>query len=129
MPHCPRCNAEYVEGITACADCDVALVEGPPLPETSLYAVNMVALRTVSDPSEAEIMQAALAEAGIPSSVRRHGPITGELGRVTDGITEDYAIVSVPEDRLTEAEELLDIIEQGTIEWPVGMEPEEGESG
>lgn len=129
MPHCPSCNAEYVEGVTTCSDCNVALVEGPPVPEAGVYAMQMIALRTVSDPSEAEIIQATLAEAGIPSSIRRHGPITGELGRVTDGITEDYAIVSVPENRLAEAEALLDAIEAGQFEWPEGMEPEEGESG
>jgi hypothetical protein len=129
MSHCPRCNAEYIEGITECPDCGILLVAGPPMPEVGIYAANMVALRTVSDPSEAEVIQATLAEAGIPSSVRRHGPITGELGRVTDGITEDYAIVSVPQDRLAEAEELLDAIEEGAFEWPAGMEPDEGESG
>lgn len=30
MPWCPKCKNEYVEGITTCADCDVALVDELP---------------------------------------------------------------------------------------------------
>ncbi|MDI6738785.1 MAG: DUF2007 domain-containing protein [Candidatus Edwardsbacteria bacterium] len=33
MPFCPRCKAEYVPGITACADCGVALVDHRPAPD------------------------------------------------------------------------------------------------
>ncbi len=29
MPYCPKCNAEYQEGYTMCADCKVPLVESP----------------------------------------------------------------------------------------------------
>jgi hypothetical protein len=28
--HCPRCTTEYREGFDVCADCDMALVPGPP---------------------------------------------------------------------------------------------------
>jgi hypothetical protein len=40
-------------------------------------------------------------------------------------MTEDYAIVSVPEDRLEEARNLLKELEEGEFEWPEGMEPDE----
>jgi hypothetical protein len=69
-----------------------------------------------------------LAAEGIPAYVRRHGPITGELGRVTDGLTEDYAIIMVPESRFEEAARLLSDLESAAFEWPEGMAPEEGEA-
>jgi hypothetical protein len=129
MAHCPVCNSEYRDSVTHCPDCGVELREGPPPASAPAdeEPVALVTLCTVSDPSEAEVIQATLAEAGIPASVRRHGPITGDLARVTDGITEDYAIVSVPEHRLVEARELLEEIRSGHFEWPEGMEPDEDE--
>jgi len=123
MPYCPSCKLEYRPGTTVCPDCDVKLADGSPPEPTAPRAVPLVRLCIVTDPSEGDVIQATLAEAGIPATVRRHGPITGELGRVTDGMTEDYAIVSVPEDRLEEAHRLLD---ESEFEWPEGMEPDDG---
>jgi Zn-finger nucleic acid-binding protein len=31
--HCPRCNAEYLDGVETCADCDVQLVDATPQAE------------------------------------------------------------------------------------------------
>ena len=113
MPYCPSCELEYRPGVRSCPDCSVELVDGsPPQPEGAPLGAPVVRLCTVPDPSEGDVIQAALAEADIPATVRRHGPITGELGRVTDGMTEDYAIISVPEDRLEEATERM-----GKLEW------------
>ena len=125
MPYCPSCKMEYRAGVTRCPDCRVELLEGSPPEVAGPQYVSLVRLCTVADPSEGEVIEAALAEAGIPATVRRHGPITGELGRVTDGMTEDYAIVSVPEDKLEAAQELLRELEEGEFEWPEGMEPDE----
>lgn len=126
MPYCPRCKTEYRRGITRCPDCGEALVEKLPEPDEARYA-RVAPLTRVADPSEADIVVAVLGEHGISAFARRHGPITGELGRVTDGMTEDYAIVYVQQERLEEARNLLDDLRSGTIEWPEGSEPEEGE--
>ncbi len=85
----------------------------------------LVRLCRVADPSEGDILRAALAEAGILATVRRHGPITGELGRVTDGLTEDYASVYVTRNRLDEALRVLEAVQSADIEWPEGMEPDD----
>ncbi len=85
----------------------------------------LVRLCRLADPFEAEILRATLAEAGIAATVRRHGPVTGELGRVTDGMTEDYAFVYVTRNRLAEAREVLLAVESSEIEWPEGTEPDE----
>ena len=126
MPYCPSCEMEYQAGVRSCPDCGVELVDGSPPQPAASRGVPVVRLCTVGDPSEGDLIQAALGEAGIPATVRRHGPITGELGRVTDGMTEDYAIVSVPEDRLAEARDLLESLKKGEFEWPEGMDPDEG---
>jgi hypothetical protein len=84
-----------------------------------------VRLTSVSDPTAGDIIRALLSAEGIPAFVRRHGPITGELGLVTDGMTDDYAIIMVPEDRLEEARQLLAELESGVFEWPEGMAPDD----
>ena len=126
MPRCPQCKSEYEEGITRCPDCGAGLRPGPPpgpaqpTPETA-----PVRLCTLPDASAGDIIRALLAGHGIPAMVQRYGPITGELGRVTDGLTEDYAIILVPANRVREALEVLEAIQTGSVIWPDGMEPEE----
>jgi hypothetical protein len=70
------------------------------------------------------VIRASLAEAGIPAILQTYGPISGELAGVAENITEDYAILLVPEDSLAEAQRLLEALESGKVEWPEGMEPE-----
>jgi len=126
MPYCPRCHAEYRRSVTRCPDCRVDLLPGSspasprPAPDT-----RPVRLCTVPDASAGDILRAALAEHGIPALVQRHGPITGELARITNGLTEDYAIVLVPANRLAQAREVLAVIESAPTVWPEGMEPED----
>jgi len=127
MPYCPVCSSEYREGVGRCSDCGEELLPGSPPTEAKDESVPLVRLCSRSDPNEAEVIQASLAEAGILAVVRRHGPITGELGRVTDSMTEDYAIVMVSADQVEEAQEILEALEEGDFDWPEGMEPEEEE--
>ncbi len=125
MRHCPRCEFEYRSPLSTCSNCGGPLLEGT-LPESaSVPRARPVQLTRVTDPSMADVIRAVLASAGIPAFVRRHGPITGELGRVTDGLTEDYAVIVVPESRLSEAQQLLADLEAGAFEWPEGLEPDE----
>ena len=36
MPYCPRCRAEYADGVPTCLECDVALIPDRP-PPRSVY--------------------------------------------------------------------------------------------
>lgn len=65
MPFCPTCGAEFVEGTTRCADCDVDLVDGPietPGDFTELY--------TCESRMEAEHMKAILESKGVTCNLR-----------------------------------------------------------
>jgi hypothetical protein len=129
MPFCPTCRFEYREGITHCPECGVDLVAElppaeeaapPPDPDTEL-----VELIRMGDPSQAEVIQAALREAGIQTMLKTHGPITGRLASVVDGATHDQGIIYVTRNRLEEARQILEAVQTGPVEWPEGMEPTE----
>jgi len=129
MPYCPKCRFDYRAGMAVCPDCGEALLEGSvpppgrehrPSPETE-----PVRLCRVADPNEAEIIHAALTEAGIQSVIQEYGPITARLTRVVDGATHDYAIIFVTRNRLEEARRILDEIRSGPVIWPEGMEPQD----
>jgi len=127
MPYCPNCLSEYLPGVSRCSDCGAKLVEGAPVEPKSEFRpdTEVVRLCYVADPAEADIIRAALAEAGIQCMVQEHGPITARLARVVDGATHDHAIIYVTRNRLEEAQRVLDGLRSAEIEWPEGMEPEE----
>jgi len=128
MPYCPKCRFEYRAGMTRCPECGQELVPGSPAashPQQPPPGTELVLLCPAADPTEAEIIRSALAEAGIPAAVRRHGPLTGELAAVADGATHDYALIFVTRNRLVEARQLLVALQTAPVEWPEGMEPEE----
>jgi hypothetical protein len=128
MPFCPNCRYEYVEGVETCPECGANLTAGSLAEEVEGEAKSeYVRLITLSDPSAAMVFRGTLNEAGIPVVVQTHGPISGELASVADNITDDYAVVFVPEDRLEEALRIVEEMQSGTTQWPAGMEPEEEE--
>ncbi|HID06573.1 MAG TPA: hypothetical protein EYP10_05430, partial [Armatimonadetes bacterium] len=79
MPWCPKCNAEYVDGVTVCADCGIELVSEPPKREAhqAMRKVHDVVVYATSDPYDARIVQSLLRASGIPSLLRNGLEVIG----------------------------------------------------
>ncbi len=70
MMFCPECEAEYIEGITECADCHVPLVEklpGEEIPaeEPAWTTDDLIPILTVLDREEAIIARGFLESNGV----------------------------------------------------------------
>jgi hypothetical protein len=64
MSFCPKCRAEYIEGVETCPDCQVKLVdELPPMDETEY--VDLVELEKVQDEVSGVMMKGILVNNGI----------------------------------------------------------------
>ena len=73
---CPKCKAEYREGFSRCADCDIDLVpelspepETSPGPKTSVEYIDFVKIITYSSRHEAELAKGFLSVNGINAVV------------------------------------------------------------
>lgn len=105
---CPECGAEFKEGITQCADCDVPLVpEAPRLHGAPEY----VTVLETSDLSVIPVLKTALESAGIPFQTRGEGLMdifpAETLGAPFHSSAGEVEI-RVPVDRAEEARDLLD---------------------
>ncbi|HEY7111393.1 MAG TPA: DUF2007 domain-containing protein [Thermoanaerobaculia bacterium] len=72
---CPKCGDEYRAGFTRCADCDVALVEKPPVDENQpgddqTPPFEMVTVLETGDQSLVAVAKSVLEGAGIPCIAR-----------------------------------------------------------
>jgi hypothetical protein len=65
---CPQCKSEYVEGITECAECQVALVEELP-PEPVPEYEDLRVVRTYSADHDAELGKSILEANGIEAVI------------------------------------------------------------
>lgn len=79
--HCPSCLTEYRTGFVTCSDCGAALAEGtPPRREPcDIHAsASLEEVFRTSDPLQAEMAAALLADAGIETVLRSqfHGGLT-----------------------------------------------------
>jgi len=67
---CPKCKAEYREGFSRCADCDIDLVlEISPEPEPSVEYFDFIKIITFSSRHEAELAKSLLSVNGINAVV------------------------------------------------------------
>jgi hypothetical protein len=81
MPFCPSCRCEYLEGITECPDCQVALVERLPEPPPATPArseadLEQVELCVILGEIHAQLLQDRLREEGLPSRLQAAGLFT-----------------------------------------------------
>ncbi|MFC1591355.1 hypothetical protein ACFL43_02405 [Thermodesulfobacteriota bacterium] len=62
---CPQCRAEYRQGFSSCADCNVALVhELPPEPETQY--VDLAPVLSTHEQGDIALVKSILQGEGIP---------------------------------------------------------------
>lgn len=63
--YCPQCNAEYVEGVTQCADCEVELVAEPSSAEDQLAYVDYKQVLATYNPGDVAFLKSVLDSRGI----------------------------------------------------------------
>ena len=97
--YCPKCNAEYREGVRRCADCGVALVER--LPEADeRQSVDFEEILATYNPGDVAVVKSILVNAGIPYFFH------GENFMHVRPLIEPARLM-VPKDRVAEARSLL----------------------
>ena len=98
---CPDCRGEYREGFTRCELCGVDLVEAlSPVDETSEQ--DLVPAFQSTDGLLVAATRSALESQGIPVVVQ---------GEEAQGLLPVNAVVLVPREHLTEAQELIQLLE------------------
>lgn len=118
MPWCPKCQTEYREGYSICADCQVALVDKlPKLPPVDLG--EPVLLITLNDVFEGNILLELLRENKIPAFQKGRG--VGGYLNIIMSVNSFGTEIYVPRQMLKQAQELMEILypTQGINELPV----------
>ena len=70
--YCPKCKAEFYEGIKRCPECDVDLV--PKLiPDPEMDYVEFISVFKTSHPAMIQIVKSVLEDADIPYSIKGQG--------------------------------------------------------
>lgn len=104
---CPKCKAEYVHGITVCADCDVPLVNKLPERETGQNEVGFADIFVTFDATEIALVKSILDGAGIDYYIKsEHFTFSRPF--------EDPARLYIREDQLDEALDILKDLDFGT---------------
>ncbi len=114
MPYCPQCEGEYEAGVTMCAQCRIALVEGSPVPDMDAPDAQSeekyVTVFIAQDSADARAVKAILGERDIPYVAEAEGGYPQD-GSSAPGTT--YVEYRVESGRSREALELLkDLIER-----------------
>ena len=71
MPFCPQCNAEYIENVSICADCQVALVPERQTEDTVEY-INWEVVHQVPNEVVGNIIKSVLESAGFDVLLRSY---------------------------------------------------------
>jgi hypothetical protein len=103
--YCPKCRAEFVEGITKCPDCEVDLVEDLP-PEDEILYKDYATVYTTSDSGLIAIAESLLKSENIT------------YAKKSEGLQAVYGIGFVqfqvpPKDKEKATELLKDLVESG----------------
>lgn len=103
MPLCPRCKAEYAQGLETCAECGAKLAG--PLSRRSSDERNLVMVYDAPDRTSAEIAWATLRSAGIAAElINPVGSAAGTLPYLDLALRQG---VLVPAGLLSAAQDIL----------------------
>ncbi len=115
MPWCPKCGAEYREGLKACSDCNTDLVDRLEHREANvehsesngsdLEDDREAYLTSVSNSIEAEMLEALLTSSGVPVMKKFKG--AGEYLNIYMGMTNLGVDLYVPSKLLAQARDIL----------------------
>ncbi len=75
---CPKCKAEYVQGIERCSDCDVPLVDQMPVTQ-AVPEVKLVELLRTPNIIELTVVKSLLDSMGISYVVQGEDPATTRM--------------------------------------------------
>ena len=106
MPFCPKCRAEYVEGVEICSDCQVSLVQELP-PKDEVDYLELVELQRVPDEVSGVMMKGILENNGI-SAVLRAAKIPWYNGIASTWSTYYWGQILVPKEELERSRKILD---------------------
>lgn len=106
MPFCPKCRAEYVEGVEKCSDCQVDLVEELPLNDSEDY-LEMVELQEVPDEVSGVMMKGILENSGI-TVILRAAKIPMYDGIASTWSTSYWGKLLVSKDELETSRKIID---------------------
>ncbi|MFC1714135.1 hypothetical protein ACFL6S_10710 [Candidatus Poribacteria bacterium] len=106
MPFCPKCRAEYVEGVDTCQDCQVDLVAELPLKDGSDY-IEMAELQQVPDEVSGVMMKGVLENSGI-TVILRAAKIPWHNGIASTWSTYYWGKLLVPKEDLETSRKILE---------------------
>ncbi len=106
MPFCPKCRAEYVEGVDMCEDCQVSLVAELPPKDVPDY-VEIVELQRVPDEVAGVMMKGILENSGI-NVILRAAKIPAYNGIASTWSTAYWGKLLVPKEDLETSRKILD---------------------
>jgi hypothetical protein len=125
---CPNCKAEYREGYTVCADCEVPLVEKLPEDEQPEPEIELVTVFDTGEPADVIVAKSLLEAEGIEYFAKGEGvqDLIG-AGRIGSGFNTMVGQVEIqvrPEDA-ERAHQLLARLDEGEGEEVTDDEEEE----
>ncbi len=106
MPFCPKCRAEYVEGVDACQDCQIPLVAVLPPRDVPDY-VELAELQRVSDEVSGVMMKGILENSGI-RVILQAATIPWYSGIASTWSTYYWGKLLVPKEDLEISRKILD---------------------
>ena len=103
--YCPSCQAEFIDSITICSDCNISLVENMA-PNEPLENINWVKVKEVPGKVFGEMMGEVLDSAAIPYFLKSDW-LASAYNISAAGLAGSYVQVYVPENFRDKANNLL----------------------